>query len=512
MTRSARVLPLLGLCVLLGCGGDDDIGASATPTASMAPTAMATATAPPAFTATRPPTATVRTPAPNTPTPTRTATGIPTGTATATVRSPIPTATPDPLAPEITFFGVARADDIIQETNLFDAQGRPIYERLLGQGLTLIIEAGRGMGSAQPGVDAYDPDGNPPDLQLLVSRPLGDGSPEVCDYDIYDSSVTGGVPATQPLEFSEDPSVVGAMNDLGCRVNDGAGRPRARTRPINACTQMNGVFDFVDPSTQAQFCLPIARDWAFPAGDTIVAARARSTAGSVSAPQEIVVRVLRRDTNACDGLGERIFTLARPDSMLLSSAGEGDVSVGPWLEGPLHLCAGAQLVDGAYALALVDDAVFGFRLVDDSVLCVSLRARDSAGMLDCNGGSSHDVLAIQDLPASPTLQVGLGDDAGPGAATLTATLSVIGLPAGSSAADCESLSYEGGLRTALTTAHAAAVLTNPIDGTDASIELTGTNFDCDRWTETDSSGTFVLAFPAAGTRAGNTVNAFVLAD
>lgn len=510
MARYTSVLPLLGLCVLLGCGGDDDIGGSATPTSTTGPTA----TAPPAFTATQAPTSTARTPAVNSPTPTRTATGIPTGTATATVPagSPTPTATPDPFAPEVTFFGVARADDVLQETDLFDAKGRPVYERLLGQGLTLIIEAGRGMGSADPGVEAYDPDGNPPDLQLLVSRPLGDGSPEVCDYDIFDSRVTGGVPATEPLEFSDDPAVVGAMNDLGCRVNDGTGMPLARTKRYNACTQMNGEFDFVDSETRAQFCLPIARDWAFPAGDTIVAARVRNEAGSISAPKEIVIRVLRRDPNACDGLGERIFTLARPASMLLSSAGEGDASVGPWLEGPLNLCAGAELVDGSYTLSLADDAVFGFRLVDDSILCVGLSARDSLGSLDCDGGSSHDVLATQQVPFSPMLHLGLGDDAGPGAATLTTTLSIIGLPAGSTAADCESLRYSGVLKTGLTTAEAAAVLTNPNDGTNLSIELTGTNFDCDRWTETDSPGTLVLAFPAAGTRAGDTVNALVLAD
>jgi hypothetical protein len=368
------------------------------------------------------------------------------------------------------------------------------------------------MGGSQPGVEAFDPNGDAPDLQILVSRPLGDGSPEVCDYDIFDPDLTGGVPETEPFEFSDDPSVIGAMNDLGCRVNDGVGIPRARTGSDNACTQMNGEFDFANPATRVQYCLPIAKDWAFPAGDTVVAARVRNVSGVVSASKEIVIRVLRSGPNPCGGLGERTFTLARPDSMLLSSAGEGDVSVGAWIGGPLSLCAGPPLVDGEYALTLVEDAVFGFRVLDDSVLCVTLNAPDSLGTLDCDGGSSHDVLTTQEPPAGRILQIGLGDDAGPGAATLTATMSIIGLPAGSTAADCQSLRARGGIRTALTTARATAVLTNPSESTSISIELTGTNFDCDRWKETDSPGTFVLAFPAPATIAGDTVNGLVLAD
>jgi hypothetical protein len=399
---------------------------------------------------------------------------------------------------------------VIQETDRFDERGRPIYERLLGQGLSLIIEGGRGMGS-QPGTQAFDENGNAPDLQLLVSRPLGDGSPEVCDYDIFDPDLNGGVPGTEPFEFSDDPSVVDAMNDLGCRVNDGAGIPRARVSPDNACTQMNGQFDFVAPNTRVQFCLPIARDWAFPPGDTVVAARVRSVTGVVSASQEIIIRVLSSDPNACDGLGKRTFTIARPESVLLSTAGEGDVSIDPWTVGPLTICAGPALVDGAYSLSLVENAFFAFTAADNSVFCVGMSARESSGVLDCDGGSAQDVSVFQETPNRPTVTTGLGTDAGPGAATLNTRVSILGLPAGSTAADCGSGPLpRGGFSTALTTAQASGQL---ISGEqDLSLEATGTNFDCGRWTETDSPGTFVFALPVLNTIVGDTVNALVLVD
>lgn len=510
MTRYLAALPMLGVCVLLGCDAGDDGSGNARPTSTA--TAITTATAPPVFTATQAPTS----PVPSSPTPVRTATGIPTGTVTATVTAtPImqtpTTPTPDPLGPEVTFFGVARADDVVQETNRFDELGRPIYERLLGQGFSLIIEGGRGMGSREPGIEAFEEDGTAPDLQLLVSQPLGNGSPEVCDYDIFDPSVTGGIPATTPLAFSDDPSVVGAMNDLGCRVNDGTGIPRARVTGDNACTQMNGEFDFVNSISRVQFCLPVAKAWAFPPGDTVVAVRVRNQVGIVSASKEIVIRVLRNDPDVCAGLGERRFTIARPESMLLSTAGEGDVSIDPWLEGPLNICAGAQRVDGSYSLTLVEDAFFAFTAADDSVFCVRLSARESSGSIDCDGGSAHDVVASQELPDAPIVTSGLGVDAGPGAATLNTRVSIVGLPAGSTAADCGSQPpTDGGFSTSLTTAQALGEL---IDGDqELSLAAIGTNFDCDRWTETDSPGTFVLAFPVPGTIAGDTVNALVLTD
>jgi hypothetical protein len=196
------------------------------------------------------------------------------------------------VGPQITYFGVARADDVPMPSADVDPEGRPIFQRPTGQGIYLVIEARSGTAGQPVGVEAFNAAGGLPDIQLLVSRPLGDGSAVICDDALPN---IGGVPGTAPPEFSDVPTVVAAINDLGCRVNDGAGNPVGRTSSSQACTRTDapGTFGYgyVDPNSSIQFCLPIAVPWGFPLGDTIVAARVRDTSGTVGLPQEIIVRV-----------------------------------------------------------------------------------------------------------------------------------------------------------------------------------------------------------------------------
>src|SRR5262249_15512385 len=157
--------------------------------------------------------------------------------------------------------------------------------------------------------------------------------------------------------------------------------------------------------------------WGFPLGDTIVAVRVRDVAGLASAPREIVVRVQSTEPFSCDdeqSLGERVFTVARPGSVLLTSqTGDEDASVDPWA-GALRICAGPDLSGGVHPLALRDDAVLSLAVRDGSTLCIRLAARGSSGILDCDGGTSADVLAAQAAgdPAHVTVDSGLGLDAG----------------------------------------------------------------------------------------------------
>jgi len=202
--------------------------------------------------------------------------------------SPAGTPLPPESGPEITYFGIARADDVALTPVAFDARDRPVYVHPTGQGLSLVVEVRPGSDGQPVGHLAVSFEGDAPDLQLLVSRPLGNGDPMVCD--IAPPSI-GGVPATVSLEFSASPEVIDAMNDLGCRANDGTGNPAARG-PADACTQdRSGRFSFVDADSTVQFCLPIAAAWAFPGGDTIVAGRVRDVGGTVGFAREIVVRV-----------------------------------------------------------------------------------------------------------------------------------------------------------------------------------------------------------------------------
>lgn len=214
------------------------------------------------------------------------------GTPTPIPSMPTATATPTEVTfgPQITHFGLARADNLALAPTSFDPEGRPIYVRPFGSGSILIFEARPGVSGRPVGRSAYDATGALPDLQVILSRPIGDGSQAVCDTMPPDA---GGVPAVMPFAFDGGRATVDAINDLGCRVDNGAGLSEGRTAD-NACTRnRNGDFAFVSGDTTLQFCLPIAAAWAFPAGDTIVAARARDSGGMVGDARELVVRVAR---------------------------------------------------------------------------------------------------------------------------------------------------------------------------------------------------------------------------
>jgi hypothetical protein len=241
------------------------------------------------------------TPIPSEPTQSATAvTASPTGSQppASSTETPAVTPTPSPTftpvggpGPDITHLGLARADDRPIAPSGTDADGRPVFPTRLGQGIELVIEARPGSSGRPPGFAAYS-DVGLPDLQMILSRPLGDGSLALCDIR---PPLIGGVPATDPLIFTDDLTATNAINDLGCRVNDGAGQPVARSSSQQACTASSAAsstgFDFVNPASTVQYCLPIALAWAFPSGDTVVAARVRDTGGAISAVREIVVRV-----------------------------------------------------------------------------------------------------------------------------------------------------------------------------------------------------------------------------
>jgi len=199
--------------------------------------------------------------------------------------TPTPTGSeaPQSVGPEITHLGVATADDRPLQNDSTDSMGRPVFSRPFGQGMTLIIEARPGQSDKGVGGTTYSEAGDLPDLQILVSRALGDGGAAVCEKDGHG----GGIPAVPSLDFSADPATVAAINDLGCRAFERSARPS-----VFACTRTpGGSFATVSSLSTTQFCIPIAKAWAFPAGDTVVAVRVRDQAGNLGPVQEMVVRV-----------------------------------------------------------------------------------------------------------------------------------------------------------------------------------------------------------------------------
>ena len=251
-----RMLFLPALALLAACGGDDDSGA---------PTAVPTATSPPQATSTPPPSPT---------------------------RTPSPSPTLGPGA-NITFFGVLRSDNTLLDPSGFDDTGRPIFERAVGSGFVIVVEAAAGTSRARPGDSTFDYDPEDPtvlpDLQIESNRDLGDGSAAVCDTD---EEHFGGVPGVDPGHVGVTPEVLAAaLNDLGCRFLDGAGATRGRNAQTACILYPDAEFRFATSKTQVQFCSTVVRKARLPGGDTIFTARVRDMQGIVGPARQIVIRV-----------------------------------------------------------------------------------------------------------------------------------------------------------------------------------------------------------------------------
>lgn len=195
--------------------------------------------------------------------------------------------TPGPqLGGVLTALAVVAADGTILDSDAEDEMGRPIFVRQGGYGFMLVAEGWGGLAGSQVGQVVYDPNDltTPPDLQVLVSRSLGDGDSRVCDVQ---RSQPGGVPGMPALSFDGAPASVRAMHDLGCRAVVQRDRQASCTREAGT-----GRTAYISARSAAQFCIPISAPWAFPEGDTIVAARVQDVHGQPGQPEEIVVRVV----------------------------------------------------------------------------------------------------------------------------------------------------------------------------------------------------------------------------
>lgn len=126
-----------------------------------------------------------------------------------------------------------------------------------------------------------------PDLQIVTSHALGNGSFAVCDDGPAGMALIGGVPATDPAVFGGSQAVSNAINDLSCRFD-------ARGSSAQACTRDNFQNDtFVNPTSTVQFCTAagVGVEIAFPPGDTYLTARVRDVVGQPGLPATIVIRV-----------------------------------------------------------------------------------------------------------------------------------------------------------------------------------------------------------------------------
>jgi hypothetical protein len=195
--------------------------------------------------------------------------------------------------PVITFFGVANPDGSTTERSSVDEMGRDVFERILGHRFFLVIEARPGSNEIAVGGQTFEHEpGNVaerPDLQVLVSRQLGNGNAVVCELG---GTGADGVPGIDPPLFAEVQQVTDAISDLGCHFIDDEGQTMGRTSARACTTSSTGTgAGFADPTSTLQFCAFIDVPIGFISGETAIAARVRDVEGNVGPATEIVLRV-----------------------------------------------------------------------------------------------------------------------------------------------------------------------------------------------------------------------------
>lgn len=199
------------------------------------------------------------------------------------IRTPVRQPKPgEPIGPDITFFGITRADGNHVEPVSVDAKGVPTYENYVGSGFQIVVEAKPGISGYDVGqrVFAYSPDDPTmqPDLQIQVTRPLGDGSAAVCDRMRPN---IGGVPALDPPSFKQTRRVTETLNDLSCRFE-------LFLDTESACSlSKNGDWAYKSKDTKIQFCMMVAKAWNFPVGKTLVSMRLHDRAGNPGAVKKM---------------------------------------------------------------------------------------------------------------------------------------------------------------------------------------------------------------------------------
>jgi hypothetical protein len=293
---------------------------STTPTDTSTPSGALTITPPPTSTGVTPETPTPTATPPEvasatstiadtkTPTATATQTGTPTASATATP-SDVPSATPTstippsatptptemPSGPIVTYLALVKADGRLVDPADSLSDGTPVFVHSQPQGFLLVIEAGFGTGNRPIGGTTFNHvPGDPnalPDLQIVTSCPLGDGSPAVCDAG--PGGPLGGVPAVDPPLFGGTQASADAINDFACRFSKRG--PTTGGEDPGPCTRNeNGEYAFADPGSRVQFCsvVGVGAEIAFKTGDTRITARITDTSGEPGPAAAMVVRIV----------------------------------------------------------------------------------------------------------------------------------------------------------------------------------------------------------------------------
>ena len=145
-----------------------------------------------------------------------------------------------------------------------------MYEWLDGVGFLLVVEAvagtsGQAAGNFLPSVCSTE---ERPDLQVLSSRPLGNGTPVSCPPT---PGALTGIEAFPTPDFGPGAAVTTALHDFGSRFTYVQGSDGACTFDRFG----NPNFVSADPPTPVtpttrQFCYTVSPFLRFPPGDTVL--------------------------------------------------------------------------------------------------------------------------------------------------------------------------------------------------------------------------------------------------
>lgn len=164
--------------------------------------------------------------------------------------------------------------------------GIRVFEVTANGGFMVVLEArpganGRSVGNSVPPPIPGQP--NRPDLQILASRPWGNGSAAVCDTD---PASGGGVPGFNPPTIGSDQAITDALVDLACRYGSFLpGAPCTLDGNGNESVLTTGGL-----SNGRQFCNIVSPLIGVPVGDTLLTAQVRDTQGNLGPAQQLIIR------------------------------------------------------------------------------------------------------------------------------------------------------------------------------------------------------------------------------
>jgi hypothetical protein len=161
--------------------------------------------------------------------------------------------------------------------------GRRVFFPANGQFL-LVVEGARGTSNLDPG-EKLNVDGDTrPDVQMLMTNDIGDGSSLRCDVGPAPAP-SGGVPGVDPPIFGASEVVTTALQDVACRFS-------LHKTSAEACTKdAFGNFSYRGIGTRRQYCFAVSQNTTFPPGRTVIAVQLLDPIGTIGPIKEIVVDV-----------------------------------------------------------------------------------------------------------------------------------------------------------------------------------------------------------------------------